>query len=64
MAKLSIGQSSSTSALRHLIQEFRKYELYTLHWKVADLSEYIVAGARYGGPLGQLHLKLSTKPSF
>ncbi|KZT35392.1 vacuolar protein sorting-associated protein 16 [Sistotremastrum suecicum HHB10207 ss-3] len=33
---------------------YKKYELYSLHWKVADLSEYIVSGARYGGPLAMM----------
>ncbi|KAG8907134.1 hypothetical protein FRB99_005242 [Tulasnella sp. 403] len=28
---------------------YRKQEVYTMQWKVKDLSDYIIAGARYGG---------------
>ncbi|KZO95381.1 vacuolar protein sorting-associated protein 16 [Calocera viscosa TUFC12733] len=30
---------------------YRKQELYSMQWKVQDLSDYKVVGARYGGPL-------------
>ncbi|EJU02203.1 vacuolar protein sorting-associated protein 16 [Dacryopinax primogenitus] len=30
---------------------YRKQELYSMQWKVQDLSDFKVVGARYGGPL-------------
>lgn len=30
----------------------RKHEVYTMQWKLRNLGDYIVAGARYGGPIG------------
>lgn len=30
----------------------RRQEVYTLPWNLLDLTAYIVAGARRGGPLG------------
>jgi len=31
---------------------FRKHSVYQMQWKYMDVSDYIVTGARYGGPLG------------
>lgn len=33
---------------------YRKEELYTMSWKIPNLSDYIVAAAKYGGAIGQL----------
>jgi len=30
---------------------YRKQQIYTIHGKLPDLSDYIVAGSRNGGPL-------------
>ncbi|KAG8885848.1 hypothetical protein FRB98_001561 [Tulasnella sp. 332] len=32
----------------------RKHEVYTMQWKVRNLGDYIVAGARYGGPIAMI----------
>lgn len=31
---------------------YRKEEVYTMSWKIQDLSDYVFAGARNGGPIG------------
>ncbi|KAG9024451.1 hypothetical protein FRB95_011464 [Tulasnella sp. JGI-2019a] len=33
---------------------YRKHEVYTMQWKVRNLGDYIVAGARYGGPIAMI----------
>jgi WD40 repeat protein len=30
---------------------YRKEEIYTMSWKIPDLSDYLVAGAKNGGPI-------------
>lgn len=37
---------------------YRRVELYTMQWHVADLSDYIVAGSKWGGPVGELWICL------
>lgn len=32
---------------------YRKDEIYQMAWKVPDLSDYLVAVAKNGGPIGQ-----------
>lgn len=31
---------------------YRTQQIYSMQWSIANLSDYIIAGARYGGPLG------------
>jgi hypothetical protein len=31
---------------------YRRQEIYSLQWSLTDLSDYVIAGARWGGPLG------------
>jgi len=31
---------------------YRKDEIYSMGWKVPDLSDYLYAAARNGGPIG------------
>ncbi|KIO15844.1 hypothetical protein M407DRAFT_235273 [Tulasnella calospora MUT 4182] len=33
---------------------YRKQEVYTMQWKVKTLSDYIVSGAKYGGPIAMM----------
>ncbi|KAL0240233.1 hypothetical protein I308_106782 [Cryptococcus tetragattii IND107] len=33
---------------------YRKDEIYTLEWKISDLSDYIVTSARNGGPIAMI----------
>ena len=33
---------------------YRKEEIYSMLWSNIDLSDYVVAAARYGGPIGAL----------
>ncbi|KAG8912790.1 hypothetical protein FRC01_004893, partial [Tulasnella sp. 417] len=33
---------------------YRKQEVYTMQWKVKSLSDYIVSGAKYGGPIAMM----------
>jgi hypothetical protein len=35
---------------------YRKEEVYQMSWKVPDLSDYLVAAAKNGGPIGELSL--------
>jgi hypothetical protein len=43
-----------TSRLNKLRVLFiRKQEIYTMLWKLMDLSKYMIAGAPYGGPIGR-----------
>jgi hypothetical protein len=45
--------SSSWEALGTSSDAFyRKDEVYSMLWSNIDLSDYIVAAARYGGPIG------------
>lgn len=37
---------------------YRKDEIYTLEWKISDLSDYIVTSARNGGPIGEPFVNL------
>lgn len=32
---------------------YRKQQLYSIQGKLPTLSDYIIAGCRYGGPLGE-----------
>lgn len=38
---------------------YRREEVYTMSWSNVDLSDYIVASARYGGPIGELWSNIS-----
>lgn len=33
---------------------YRRQDIYSMQWAVADLSDYITVGARWGGPIGAL----------
>lgn len=33
---------------------YRKQDIYSMQWSISDLSDFIVAGAPWGGPLGAL----------
>jgi hypothetical protein len=33
---------------------YRKEEFYSMAWDIADLSDFRVAAAQYGGPIGEL----------
>lgn len=35
---------------------YSRKNVYSMQWTVGDLSNYIVAGARFGGPVGQFNL--------
>lgn len=35
---------------------YRKDEVYQMAWKVPDLSDYLVAVGKNGGPIGMLYL--------
>jgi hypothetical protein len=35
---------------------YRKDEIYSMGWKVPDLSDYLYAAARNGGPIGMSSL--------
>lgn len=37
---------------------YRKQDVYSMQWTVTDLSDYIVATAKWGGPMGQWHASL------
>lgn len=43
--------SSSWEALGESF--YRRQEIYSMQWSVNALSDYIIAGARWGGPLGK-----------
>ena len=32
---------------------YKRSDVYSMQWSLSDLSDYIVAGARWGGPLGE-----------
>ena len=32
---------------------YSKHQVYSMQWNVRDLSDFIIAGARFGGPLGE-----------
>lgn len=32
---------------------YRRQDIYSMQWSIQDLSDYRVAGARWGGPIGQ-----------
>ena len=32
---------------------YRKDEVYTMDWKIPDLSDYLVAVSKNGGPIGK-----------
>ena len=38
---------------------YRRQQLYAIQDKLPDLDAYIIAGCRYGGPLGTLYLLFS-----
>lgn len=40
----------------------RKQEVYTMQWKIKSLSDYIVCGAKYGGPIGRALIRLIAEP--
>ena len=33
---------------------YRRQDIYSMQWAIADLSDYITVGARWGGPIGEL----------
>lgn len=36
---------------------YRKDDVYSMLWKISDLSDYLIAGARCGGPIGKWTLR-------
>jgi hypothetical protein len=33
---------------------YRKDDVYSMLWKISDLSDYLIAGAKCGGPIGEV----------
>lgn len=52
---LSVGPTIFPSSIvqTHRSVVGRKQEVYTMQWKIKSLSDYVVSGARYGGPIGK-----------
>lgn len=47
---IAMAASSRWAALGETF--YRREEIYSMQWPLQDLSDYLVAGARAGGPLG------------
>lgn len=43
---------------------YRKDDVYSMLWKISDLSDYLIAGAKCGGPVGGSHKRTSLTCSY
>lgn len=41
---------------------YKRQQLYTIHDKLPNLDDYVVAGCRFGGPLGELYNFTASTP--
>lgn len=60
--------TASWEAMQDGMVLYRKQQLYSIQGKLPNLGDYIIAGCRYGGPIGSIIpsadlLKLITRPS-
>lgn len=42
----------------------RKQEIYSLSWNQSDLSKFMIAGAQYGGPIGNVEDKYVARERY
>ena len=62
MGTLVEHPTTSWEAMQNGAVFYSKRQVYSMQWNVRDLSDFVIAGARFGGPLGESRRTRSPKP--